>query len=135
MIISENWNHFWLNEAFATFMSAVYNEHRFDKEKYDSDIASYFKVYEEIQKKGGDKPLVFSNWSNPSRDDRNLVYFKGAYVLHLLRIELGDKGFWDGIKFYSQRFFGKSVNTTDFQQSMEESTGKKLGSFFKKWIN
>ena len=134
MITCENWNHFWLNEGFATFMSAAYNEHRFGKDKYLENIDSYFKVYDKIRSKGKDKPLVFNSWSNPSSDDRNLVYFKGAYVLHLLRMELGDESFWKGIKRYSQTYYGESVTTKDFQSAMEKSSNKSLESFFRKWI-
>ena len=134
MITCESWNHFWLNEGFATFMSAAYNEYRFGKERYKSDISSYFAVYKTIRDSGKDKPLVFRNWSNTTKDDRNLVYFKGAYVLHLLRVELGEQKFWDGIKSYSQKYFGKSVNTPEFQKSMEEASGQSLDKFFYKWI-
>ena len=134
MITCESWNHFWLNEGFATFMSAAYNEHRFGKEKYQENIDAYFGVYEKIKAKGGDKSLVFNNWLNPSADDRNLVYFKGAYVLHLLRIELGEEPFWKGIRDYSRVFYGQSVTTRDFQLAMEKSSKKSLESFFDKWV-
>lgn len=134
MITNESWSHFWLNEGMTTFMSAAFNEHKFGKDKYESDINSYQKVYESIKDQGKDKALVFSDWSNPTREDRNIVYFKGAYVLHLLRTELGEKDFWDGIKFYSQKYFGQSVNTLDFQKAMEESTGRNLNKFFAKWV-
>lgn len=133
-ITCENWNHFWLNEGLATFMSAAFNEHKFGKDKYESDIGSYQKVYESVKDKGKDKALVFDDWSNPTNEDRNLVYFKGAYVLHLLRMELGEKDFWGGIKYYSQQYFGKSVNTLDFQKAMQEFTDLDLNLFFNKWI-
>ncbi|OJJ17332.1 hypothetical protein BKI52_30410 [marine bacterium AO1-C] len=134
MITCKNWKHFWLNEGFATFMSAAYNEHRFGKKKYEANIQAYFKVYDQIKSKGGDKPLVFKRWVNPSRDDRNLVYFKGAYVLHLLRKELGDAAFWKGIKSFSQTYYGKSVTTKDFQTAMEKSSNQSLKVFFSKWV-
>ncbi|MEO0895340.1 MAG: M1 family aminopeptidase [Bacteroidota bacterium] len=133
-ISCRSWKHFWLNEGFATYMSAAYNEHRFGKEKYLKDIDSYFQVYQKIKTKGNDKSLVFPNWLNPSVDDRNLVYFKGAYVLHCLREELGDEDFWKGIKHYSSAFYGKSVTTKDFQSAMEEATEKSLGHFFDEWV-
>lgn len=133
-ITCENWGHFWLNEGFATFMSAAYNEHRFGKAKYQADIDSYYGVYKKIKAKGKDKSLVFKDWLNPSQDDRNLVYFKGAYVLHLLRLELGDKAFWEGIEYFSLQYFGKSVNTQQFQKAMEVATNKDLQGFFEEWV-
>ena len=42
-ITCKGWNHFWLNEGMATFMSAAYNEYRFGKEVYLSNIESYTK--------------------------------------------------------------------------------------------
>lgn len=133
-ITCESWNHFWLNEAFATFMSAAYNEHRFGIEKYMADINAYRSVYENIKRRGKDKPMVFDNWNNPSRNDRNIVYFKGAYVLYLLRKELGDEAFWAGIKSYSQRYFDKTVTTQDFQQAMETAANRPLDEFFDEWV-
>lgn len=133
-ITCEDWGHFWLNEGFATFMSAAYNEHCFGDKKYQADIDSYYGVYKKIKNKGGDKSLVFNNWLNPSRDDRNLVYFKGAYVLHLLKEELGDQVFWKAIKAYSQQYFGQSVTTQQFQKAMEVSTNKNLQAFFDEWV-
>lgn len=133
-VTCKNWNHFWLNEAMATYLSAAYNEYRFGQEKYLSDIDSYHRVYKAVKNRGNDKPLVFSNWTNPSTDDRNIVYFKGAYVLHLLRKEIGDEVFWKAIKFYTTKYFGKSVVTSDFQDAIEESSGVELDDFFNEWI-
>ena len=133
-ITCEDWRHFWLNEGFATFMSAAYNEYCFGQQKYQANIDAYYEVYKKIKNKGGDKPLVFNNWLTPSRDDRNLVYFKGAYVLHLLRVELGDEAFWKAIRAFSQQYFGQSVTTQKFQKAMEVSTNKNLQAFFEKWI-
>ncbi len=134
MITCESWNHIWLNEGFATFMSAAYNEHRFGKEVYQANIKSYYNVYQQIKIKDGDRPLVFNSWNNPTKDDRNIAYFKGAYVMHMLRLKLGNKKFWAGIKYYSQQYYGKSVSTGNFQQCMEKSSEMALKAFFDEWI-
>lgn len=130
-----NWNHFWLNEGLAVFMSSAYKEYRFGREEYLKDIEVYFNAYQKVVEKGTDKPLIFPNWTHPTSDDRTIVYYKGAYVLHLLREELGEKEFWNGIKFYTGSHVGKSVITKNFQESMERSSGKNLNAFFSKWIN
>ena len=133
-ITCKNWNHFWLNEGMATFLSAAYNEYRFGKEVYLSNIESYYKVYERIKNRGNDRSLVFEDWDNPSKDDRNLVYFKGAYVIHLLKEKLGDEVFWKAIRFYSTTYWGKSVETGDFKKAFEESSGINLEDFFNEWV-
>jgi aminopeptidase N len=61
------------------------------------------------------------------------VYFKGAYVLHLLREEMGEDAFWKVIKLYSQKYFEKTVQTADFLKIMQDPSDKKLTPFFSKW--
>lgn len=134
MITCENWNHFWLNEAMAVFMSTAYKEHRFGKGKYNEDIQVYIGAYEKVKEKGVDKSLVFPDWNNPTPEDRTIVYYKGAYVLHLLKEELGDSLFWEGIKHYTQSNYGKSVNTRHFQTAMEQISKRDLSTFFNQWV-
>jgi aminopeptidase N len=134
MVTCRDWNHFWLNEGIATFMAAAYIEHRFGHDAYLREIESYRANYEKVRAAGKDKSLVFPNWLHPTREDRTLVYDKGAYVMHLLREEMGDQSFWNGLKIYTRRFFGKSVVTSDFKAAMEEANGKSLDTFFDRWV-
>jgi aminopeptidase N len=134
MLTCVDWNHFWLNEGFATFMAAAYLEHRFGRDEYMRQIESYRASYEKVRAAGHDKSLVFPDWLHPTGEDRTLVYRKGAYVLHLLREEMGEKDFWAGIRLYTRSYFGKSVTTADFQAAMERASGKSLKGFFSKWV-
>jgi len=133
MITCKDFGHFWLNEVFAVYMSSAFNEHRFGKEKYLSDISIYKNIYKDLIEKGNDKPLVFSSWE-PSRINRIVVYYKGAYVLHLLREKLGDDAFWSGISLYSQNNYRKSVVTNDFKLAMEQASKSNLDDFFDEWV-
>jgi aminopeptidase N len=134
MVTCRDWNHFWLNEGIATFMAAAYIEHRFGREAYLREIETYRGNYEKVRAAGKDKSLVFPDWLNPTREDRTLVYDKGAYVVHLLREEMGERNFWKGLRIFTRRHFGKSVVTTDFVAAMEEAHGKSLKDFFAKWV-
>lgn len=135
MVTCLDWRHFWLNEGMATFMAAAYQEHRFGQAKYLKEIEKSRVRYEKVKEAGKAKPLVFPDWNKPSREDRTIVYHKGAYVLHLLREELGDKEFWQAIKDYTGKYYGKSVTTIEFQKSVEETTGRDLSKFFAKWVS
>ncbi len=76
------------------------------------------------------KGLLFDQ----EKDDRDIVYFKGAYVLHLLRQEIGEWAFWEGMKIYSQRYFDKEVTTSNFQETFEGVYKRSLDDFFLKWV-
>lgn len=134
MVTCRDWNHFWLNEGIATFMAAAYLEHRFGRAIYLREIETYRSNYEKVRAVGKDKSLVFPDWLRPTREDRTLVYDKGALVLHLLREEMGERAFWNGLKKFTQRHFGKSVVTSDFAAAMEEANGKSLEKFFAEWV-
>jgi aminopeptidase N len=134
MVTCRDWTHFWLNEGFATFMEAAYMEQRFGRKAYDHEIARIRSRYERVRDAGKDRPLVFDNWDRPTTDDRTIVYQKGAYVLHLLRQEIGDDKFWRGIREYTRRHYGTAVTTADLQAAMERASGGSLASFFTKWV-
>jgi len=134
MVTCRDWNHFWLNEGIATFMATAYIERRFGRDAYMREIDTYRSNYEKVRAAGKDKSLVFPDWLHPTREDRTLVYDKGAYVMHLLREEMGEQAFWNGLKIYTRRFFGKSVVTSDFKAAMSEANGKSLDKFFDKWV-
>jgi aminopeptidase N len=133
-VTCRDWTHFWLNEGFATFMAAAYLEHRSGHQAYLEAIDAVRARYERVKDAGHDRPLVFPKWERPTADDRTIVYQKGAYVLFRLRELLGDRLFWDGIRHYTRRYFGKSVTSKDFQTAMEESSGRNLSEFFARWV-
>jgi len=134
MVTCRDWNHFWLNEGVATFMAAAFLEHRFGRAVYLREIETYKTNYEKVRAAGKDKSLIFPDWLHPTSEDRTLVYDKGAYVLHMLREEMGERAFWRGFQIFTRRHFGKSVVTSDFITAMEEANGKSLHEFFAKWV-
>jgi aminopeptidase N len=133
-VTNESWRHFWLNEGVATFMAAAYLEHRFGRAAYTAQIDAARAKYERLRGAGKDHALVYDDWTSPSADDRAIVYDKGAYVVHLLREELGEDAFWAGLFAYTQANWGSSVTTRDFEAAMERASGRDLDEFFARWV-
>jgi aminopeptidase N len=52
----------------------------------------------------------------------------------MLREELGDETFFTGLRKYYADFQHSTALTKDFQQVMEEVSGKDLGLFFHQWL-
>lgn len=133
-VTNRSWRHFWLNEGIATFMTAAYLEHRFGVETYADNMEAARAKYLALKEAGLDRSLVFPDWNAPTTADRSLVYDKGALVAHELRNLLGDTLFWKGIKHYTRKHWGQSVETADFKKAMEEATGRDLSQFFTQWV-
>ena len=128
------WEHFWLNEGFASFMTAAYLQHTQGEAAYQAQVQRWRTRLEALRAKGADNALVYESWKAPTGDDRAVVYQKGAYVLHLLREAMGEEAFWRGIREYTRAHDGKSVETKDFQNAMEHAAGRSLQPFFNQWV-
>lgn len=128
------WEHFWLNEGFANFMTAAWLQHSQGEAAYQEMVQGWEQRLRALREKGADRPLQYPDWNQPSADDRAVVYKKGAYVLHRLRLELGEEVFWRGLRQYTQANDGKSVVTADFQKAMEAAAGRSLQAFFDSWV-
>lgn len=128
------WEHFWLNEGMANFMTAAYLQQAQGEAAYQAQVDGWRTRLDALRSKGADHALVYADWDAPTADDRAVVYRKGAYVLHLLRGELGDAVFWRGLRAYTVANDGRSVVTADFQRAMETAAGHSLQPFFDEWV-
>jgi aminopeptidase N len=128
------WADFWLNEAIAEFMMAAYREHRFGRDEYDRDMELARESYAQVRATSRDRPLAYHQPITESKAGGPVVYDKGSLVFNLLRSELGEQAFWQGIRRYTQSHFEGSVTTSDLQIALEKTSGKSLSAFFDQWI-
>ena len=61
-------------------------------------------------------------------------YQKGAWVLHMLRRQLGDEAFFKGVRNYYNDHREANATTEDLRSALEKSSGKNLKDFFARWI-
>ena len=69
-----------------------------------------------------------------SRIDNAVGYQKTALVFHMLRQELGDTAFFEGIRHIIQEGTGKYVEWVDLQRVFSDVAKRDLTGFFKQWI-
>jgi aminopeptidase N len=62
------------------------------------------------------------------------TYQKAGWVLHMLRNEVGDVDFWNGIRTYYATYQNSNAMTSDFKRVIEEASGKDLSLFFHQWL-
>lgn len=134
LVTSATWQHFWLNEGFATFMTAAWKQHRFGDAAYQAELEVARRRVKRATELGYDKPLAW-NGTYPSLGVRRAIqYSKGALFLDHLRSELGERDFWKGVQEYTKRFAGKTVRSSDFESVMAEASGRDLSAIFAQWV-
>ena len=60
-------------------------------------------------------------------------YPKGGWILHMLRVKIGEEAFWKGIRAYYAAHENGVADTEDVRRAMEEASGQDLESFFEQW--
>jgi aminopeptidase N len=130
-----SWKDIWLNEGFATYLSALVIEN------LDGDSA--FKSW-----RSGKISSITSSPDGvvyiPDNDTTNvgrvfssrLSYNKPSMVLHMLRKKVGDANFYQGMQDYlgDTNFAYGYAKTPDFIAKMEDASGEDLTEFFDDWI-
>jgi len=119
----KTWKDIWLNEGFATYSEALYWEKQAGFSALQSTLSS--------------KTGSFSSgtlYDPGSEIFSRLVYDKGAWVLHMLRKEVGDKTFFNILREYFKRYKYSNASTNDFKKVCENLSGKNLSIFFNQWI-
>jgi aminopeptidase N len=130
LVTCRDWAHIWLNEGFATYAEALWDEHNLGADKY-----AYTMLLKGRQAIAGgrDRPIVDRRYSAPFAMFDARAYPKGGYVLHMLRRKLGEDVFWHCIQAYGKEHRHQSVETADFRKTLERETGRSLERFFYDW--
>lgn len=132
MITMRTWPDIWLNEGFATYSVALFRERLYGVPRYWSTMSSEMSR----ARNAVGSIYVTDTLSVSKLFDGNLVYGKGATVLHMLRRVVEDSLFFKGVKKYATdpRFMFGTASTADLRDVFESVTGKNLKYFFDQWI-
>jgi aminopeptidase N len=130
-VTEAEWAHLWLSEGFATYFGALYFQDAVGVEDFRRRMEEARVRY--LGSDDVDKPVVRREADLFDLLDRN-NYQKGAWVLHMLRAQVGERAFGQAIRTYYDRFRNRTARTEDFQVVVEEVSGEELGWFFRQWL-
>ncbi len=132
MVTEKSYNHLWLSEGFATYLTNVYIEQHYGPDSLARRMqGERNRVIEFAQTSR--QPIVDTTRNYMSLLNAN-SYQKGGWVLHMLRRTIGDTAFHKTIREYYRLYAGRNADTDDFRAVAEAVSGKKLASFFRQWL-
>jgi len=134
-VTTRSWTHGWLNESFATYFQAMWDEHSrgYDDFLYD-DVKSNQDQYYQAWAQGNRRPIVTPNYEDKDRLFDTYFYPRGGAVLHMLRKTLGEENWWRAINHYLTKYPHQPVETEQFRIAVEEATGQSMDRFFDEWL-
>ena len=127
LITAQSGKHHWLQEGFATYYALLA-----EKEVFGDDYF-YKKLYDtSLQLRNASKtdaiPILSEKASTLS------YYQKGAWVLFVLREEIGSKIFQKVVKNYLNNYSFKNVTTDNFLNEIKKIATYDCDAFKKKWL-
>lgn len=128
-----DFSHIWLSEGFATYLTNLYFEEKYGKERLHKMLVEQKRRVIYYYKRR-QVPVVDSLTSDYMSLLNPNSYQKGAWVLHMLRKELGDDLFWQVLKTYYESYKYSNASTEDFKEVAEKVSGKELDTFFSQWL-
>jgi len=130
LLTCKEWAHTWLNEGFATYFEALWNEEDKGEDEFRYNMLG--KARGAIRG-GKDKPIVWRHYAGPWEQFDARAYPKGAWVLHMIRRRLGDEAWWRAVNHYVTKHRHQCVETSDLRIAVEEATGRSFERFFHDW--
>lgn len=122
-VTPKSWKDIWLNEGFSSYSEALYWEKVSGKDALISTMLSKLGEF--------DKTTLYNPQGNIFNET---VYDKGAWVLHMLRREIGDSCFFDLLKRYFDNYKYQNAGTNNLLELAQDLSGKNLSKFFDQWI-
>ncbi len=129
------WRDIWLNEGFATYSEALYAQWA-GLDEYPPGMDAYHAYMDRLLYTD-DGTIIVADTTRFSEIFSRIVYYKGAWLLHMLRHVIGNDAFFTSLRTYlnDPHWTYGSVRTENFVQICEKITGQNLHGFFNQWLN
>jgi aminopeptidase N len=132
-VTESTWADLWLSEGFATYFAGLFIE-KYDGEAafhdYLRTAAARYFAYE----KSRNAPIRDTETEDLMKLLNENNYQKGAWVLHMLRMRLGDEKFFHGLRGYYNAHAQGNATSEDLRDALEKASGQDLHQFFARWV-
>ncbi|MGH9824203.1 MAG: M1 family aminopeptidase, partial [Blastocatellia bacterium] len=124
----------WISQGLAEYSSVLYRESQQSAAEFQSTLSEIME-----------SALAFESEASISRAPAQLndqspayqsvMFYKGAYVYHMLRNQIGDDKFFNLLKTFYSTYKNKKASIDDFETLTDKTAGTNLRGFFAIWVD
>ncbi|HEY5094365.1 MAG TPA: M1 family aminopeptidase [Candidatus Eremiobacteraceae bacterium] len=128
-----DWGQLWLNEGYATYYEALYRRHALGDDAFAMDMhrIAAGALGQDVAYR---RPIVTESYGSPMDMFDGTTYEKGAVVLHMLNVMLGDAMYRKGQTAFLKTYATKPADTSEWESAFEHATGRDLSWFVNEWL-
>ena len=124
----------WLSQGLAEYSSVLYRESTQSPAEFNETLSEKIELALAFEQEASiSRAPAQLNDQSPAY--RSVVFYKGAYVYHMLRTTIGDDKFFNLLKTYYSNYKGQNAGIEDFETLADKVSGEKLRGFFGMWID
>jgi tetratricopeptide (TPR) repeat protein len=124
----------WLSQGLAQYSSVLYRQSQQSPAEFQGTLSELLELALAFEQEA---PIARApaQLNDQSPAYRSIVFYKGAYVFHMLRTQMGDDKFFNLLRTYYSTFKGKNAGIDDFEALADKIAGTSLRGFFALWVD
>jgi hypothetical protein len=136
------WEDFWIQESLANFLVAVWYGVGGQGLRDSSYLSELGRLRERVSQQTSlhdAAPLAPRTPADVipgtySRASFLGAYYKGPWIWHMLKYQLGETVFWSVLRSFYATYGGRKVTTSDLVAHFNQESGVDLTRFFDEWV-
>jgi aminopeptidase N len=140
-----DWANIWLNEGFATYLTALYTQYHQGNDAYRYEIYDDQNAALQAEAAENNRPIVYRRYTDPLDMLEDITHAKGASVLEMMRYVLDGEDamtapasqgetLFQALNHYLTAHHAQTADSADLASSIWARTGQDLSWFFYEWV-
>ncbi len=124
----------WLSQGLAEYSAVMYRESQQSQAEFHGTLSEILELALAFEQEASiARAPAQINDQSPAY--MSVIFYKGAYVYHMLRSTIGDDKFFALLKNYYSTYKGKNTGIDDFENLADKAAGTNLRGFFGLWVD
>jgi aminopeptidase N len=124
----------WLSQGLGQYSAVLYRESQQSEAEFQTTLAEILEMGLAFEQEASIARAP-GQLNDQSPAYRSIVFYKGAYVYHMLRSAIGDDKFFNLVKNFYGTYKNQTAGIEDFEGLTNKIAGSSMRGFFSLWVD